>query len=243
MRDTIDFSGKQSKNLTVTATPNQQFNFSKSDDDTAILSPNCLAYHRKITASWKFFFLVKLYILLSYEIFCSTHIRGVHISFSLFSHQVTCEDRKWSCSNSSNMRWQDGTVYFFDCWMGGALFKKESWRELDVYCLEGSILPLAHIPMLQKKLTVAKKTIPYFSSTRTLFFYGYQHCYRLKKLELLFVTQAPPFLKFEEWQPPKGIEHSFWRVRELVKKRHHTMMHDFLPLKETRRNISPLSLC
>ena len=83
--------------------------------------------------------------------FFAAHIRGVHISFSLFSHQVTCEDRKWSCSNSSNMRWQDGTVYFFDCWMGGALFKKESWRELDVYCLEGSILPLAHIPMLQKK--------------------------------------------------------------------------------------------
>ena len=136
MRDSIDFSGKQLKNLTVTATPNQQFNFSKSDDDTAILSPNCLAYHRKITAPWKFFCLVKLYILLSYEIFFAAHIRGVHISFSLFSHQVTCEDRKWSCSysNSSNMRWQDGTVYFFDCWMGGALFKKRvlerTWRVL-----------------------------------------------------------------------------------------------------------------
>ena len=121
-------------------------------------------------------------------------------------------------SNSSNMRWQDGTVYFFDCWMGGALFKKESWRELDVYCLEGSILPLAHIPMLQKKLTVAKKDHSIFQLNKNIiFFHGYQHCYRLKKLELLFLTQ-PPFFKFEEWQPPKGIEHSFWRVRELVKK-------------------------
>ena len=66
--------------------------------------------------------------------FFAVYIRGVHISFSLFSHQVTCEDRKWSCSNSSNMRWQDGTVYFFDCWMGGALFKKRvlerTWRVL-----------------------------------------------------------------------------------------------------------------
>ena len=98
MRDTIDFSGKQWKNLTVTATPNQQFNFLKSDDDTAILSPNCLAYHRKITAPWKFFFLSNFSTSCSVMRFFAAYIRGVHISFSLFSHQVTCEDRKWSCS-------------------------------------------------------------------------------------------------------------------------------------------------
>ena len=218
MRDTIDFSGKQSKNLTVTATPNQQFNFSKSDDDTAILSPNCLAYHRKITAPSKVFFLVKLYILLSYEIFLQ-HTSGAFIFLFHFFHI------RWLVKTGN------GPVVIAPIWDGkmelctfliaewvGPFSQKSLGENLTCIAWRDPSFPLLTLPMLQKKLTVAKKTIPYFSSTRTLFFYGYQHCYRLKKLELLFVTQAPPFLKFEEWRPPKGIEHSFWRVRELVKK-------------------------
>ena len=68
------------------------------------------------------------------------------------------------------MRWQDGTVYFFDCWMGGALFTKESWRELDVYCLEGSILPLAHITDAPKKVNCGEKDHSIFQLNKNIIF-------------------------------------------------------------------------
>ena len=133
----------------------------------------------------------------------------------------------------------------FDCWMGGALFKKESWRELDVYCLEGSILPLAHIPipMLQKKVNCGEKDHSIFQLNKNIIFLRIPTLLPFKKSWNYCSLHKHHSLNLRNGSPQKGIEHSFWRVRELVKKRHHTMMHDFLPLKETRRSISPLSLC